>query len=472
MNQEERQPIKASLENVLRDLPKGRGIRRPLRKAFEEKPDYYSLRSYWDIGVDDTPDVVCAKMAIQLERLVSRLADPKAQIVARVSFNLVGPGLESLGLAGLDLKERHEATRNYKPLHGSYEANRKKFSIDIVPDLVSFGLSKPAPILKEELDIFLARYTDIVAPVDVLQEIPPSPTPEPAPKPQKRKIRPLVLSAITLVVVASAVGIATLTTSFGQRTGNKAQSTSEPRPAPSSSPPVQIESVSPLANNEPGDMSFVLPDKLSLTSTGLVNFNKNVYSNSTAFRSWYTGRQSAQVGFAFTTVTLRGNESAEVTVQGMSVNSTCRAPLRGTIFSSPSQGEGDNIGMAFNLDVPDPIPQKVAFSPESGAGTPYKSNYFVGRHITLARGESVTLSIGAFTKLHDCSFRFEMLVATTSGAFTETIDDHGKPFELTALAKPRIEGAPFSGYQATYINGPYYGLSEWQKVDPATYKHK
>lgn len=56
-------------------------------------------------------------------------------------------------------------------------------------------------------------------------------------------------------------------------------------------------------------------------------------------------------------------------------------------------------------------------------------------------------------------------MAAPNGTFYQDIDNDGKPFAVTALAAPVKDGAPFSGYDAAYVQD---GSNNWQQVDPGS----
>jgi hypothetical protein len=241
-----------------------------------------------------------------------------------------------------------------------------------------------------------------------------------------------------------------------------------PQPASSSSPPILVESVTELTSIS-GDGSIALPRPLQMTAAELATFNKGVVPNSSRYSAWYASHDGAAVSFGLTTVTLRGNMEESVHIADMKVLKNCGRPFTGTYFQGYTQGSGETTRIGFDLDSPDPIPQQMAIT---GNGlTPLGVNFFAQEYISLAPGETTTLAIGAFTTHYACSFRLQMIVATSHGAFSEVIDYHGQPFIVTARAASLHSNLPYSGYQSAYAyfasNGVPVG---WEKVNPATYR--
>ena len=52
-----------------------------------------------------------------------------------------------------------------------------------------------------------------------------------------------------------------------------------------------------------------------------------------------------------------------------------------------------------------------------------------------------------------CQFSFQMMVATPAGAVTETVNDNGKPFQITGTPIDPHSQTPFSKYAYVYIGG-------------------
>lgn len=169
-------------------------------------------------------------------------------------------------------------------------------------------------------------------------------------------------------------------------------------------------------------------------------------------------------GLGYTNVTVAGNDPGTVSIVGMRVVKNCGPPLDGTLFDSPAQGTGGTIGMGFNLDSATDTAEV-----DNGAGITPGSDFFHGHVITLASGETHTLTINVLTTMYYCQFSFEMSVATPAGLVYETISDNGGPFELSATLRP-------SAYKALYVGGNDalgYKLNTtgaWVREDPRRFK--
>jgi hypothetical protein len=107
-------------------------------------------------------------------------------------------------------------------------------------------------------------------------------------------------------------------------------------------------------------------------------------------------------------------------------------PKRGTIASDQSAGDQAIIGLGLNLDEPDPIARKIS------KDYPYRlrSPYFDHKVITVAKGETVSLSIWARAETCDCQWRLEMTGVVDGNERTWVLDNHGEPFRTVALDCP------------------------------------
>lgn len=151
--------------------------------------------------------------------------------------------------------------------------------------------------------------------------------------------------------------------------------------------------------------------------------------------------------------TLRGNRKHTVHIQGMKlVKKTCTAPLSGMFLHSPTAGDAGTRELSFNLD---------------GPNRTVESGYFAKRAVTLKKDEQETFVITTPTMKQSCSFTIEAAILDQDKSTTLTIDDHGRPFAVTA-------GLPMKQYQTLYIGGvaacpPGGG---WSRQDPRTFEEK
>ena len=244
-----------------------------------------------------------------------------------------------------------------------------------------------------------------------------------------------------------------------------------PRPAPTDNPPVLIESVSRLRSTLPGH-DFALPAPAGFDPARLRTFNESTYPNSRQFGEWYDTAGAAASEFGLFTLTVRGNWPEKVRLADIVVDKNCGAPLRGSYFQGYSQGAGETIRLGIDLDDPNPVPEEMALT--TAGLTPTGDDYFAVNTVELAQGESETLTVGAFTKLYACSFSLRLVLATSRGAFFQSVDDQGRSFRVTARARPTATGRIFSGYRSAYVQSPKNprepGRPVWQAVDTMTYR--
>ncbi len=292
-----------------------------------------------------------------------------------------------------------------------------------------------------------------------------------------------MVGAVTAVITALGIVISLIIMDGGSGHGaarvsaktassdavGKPQPDLRPKRAPAASPPVLVESVTEI-QSESGDGSLALPDPLVMGAPALANFNSRVVANSTAYSTWFMQHQGAAVDFGITTITLRGNTNETVRIADLRAEKSCRRPLAGTFFVGYTQGSGDTVRMGLNLDIANPRAQTMALTSARGL-FPLGEDFFAGKTVQLAPGETETLSIGAFTKLYDCRFNFRLYVATSHGEMYETINDNGRPFQVTAMTPPSSVARPLSGYATAYALTPHTGdPPSWERVDPATYR--
>lgn len=173
------------------------------------------------------------------------------------------------------------------------------------------------------------------------------------------------------------------------------------------------------------------------------------------------------------TLTVAGNASAPVTINGMDIIKHCQKPLHGTLFYSPTSGAGPfpfpSIG--FNLDQPVSIGE---YLPAPGKkALPAGGNFFAKKVVTLKYHQPQTLGIYATTNSQYCKFTFQLNVATANGPVTQSITDNGRPFTLTADGESRSPGiVPFSTYSVVYAGGVanQQGGDRFVRVNPAAYR--
>jgi hypothetical protein len=276
---------------------------------------------------------------------------------------------------------------------------------------------------------------------------------------------------VGVVLTLAAVIVISYAVYRGASSGNSTDARSPtgfPQPIAASAPnaPVSIENVSHIHSNTGGTPSFALRDPLKMNTDALSEFNQTIYPNSAPFASWYVSHAGAAVDFGIFDITLRGRQAGEVGISDIQITKQCRQPLSGTFFQGQSAGSGDTIKLGFDLDSPEGRAQEMSLSGDYGLEAD-GYDYFDDQKIILAHNEAVVFTVGAYTHQHACTFTLQVIVATPRGSYSEMVDDHGKPFEVTAMAAPRSKDLPLSGYASSYAIGRD---GEWGYVDPSTYR--
>jgi hypothetical protein len=265
-----------------------------------------------------------------------------------------------------------------------------------------------------------------------------------------------ILAAAVALTVGATVAIAML--------GGDSDT---PEAASPDAPPVKVQDVTTFKTSKQ-DGKLVLPAVVTMTPTEVGSFKDGTASTSATFQEWYGRHGGVALNSGFTNITVQGNDRDPVRITDMKVLKNCGHPVDGTVLQGYTQGGGeDTVKIGFDLDQPDPIPERMALvtSGLMGLGT----NYFADRTVVLARGESQTITVGAYTRHSHCKFTFRLVVATSNGTFTQDVDAGGRPFEVSAEAMPKQPNRPYSGYRAAYVQNE---LLVWQSVDPTTYGQK
>ena len=149
----------------------------------------------------------------------------------------------------------------------------------------------------------------------------------------------------------------------------------------------------------------------------------------------------------------------------------CASPLRGTIFYSPSAGADPVTQLNMDLDNPG-IPASYQETYQVNGVTEGKAaaDYFGHNTVSLGNGEQFTFDIHASTATHYCRFSLAMTVVDGTKTVTENVDDHGVPFQVTAVYGIKKDLVPsFSRYSAVYLGGVATprGDDGWTRVSPA-----
>ena len=168
------------------------------------------------------------------------------------------------------------------------------------------------------------------------------------------------------------------------------------------------------------------------------------------------------VGTGSIDVTVVGNESGTVTVNGMQIVKSCQPPLDGTLFASDAQGLQSTVGLGFDLAAP------IGYA-RNDNGYFQTGNFFQDHVVTLTNGETHTFNIIVKgSPSYYCRFTFQMSVVTPGGTVTEEITDNGRPFESTGLAH-RYLAAYVGGVGAMLAPGSHDKNGAWIPANPKAF---
>ncbi|MET8829007.1 hypothetical protein ABZX40_16040 [Streptomyces sp. NPDC004610] len=109
------------------------------------------------------------------------------------------------------------------------------------------------------------------------------------------------------------------------------------------------------------------------------------------------------------------------------------APWSGSLFSAPSQAGAPTMNLMLDMDRPRPQARDAVFDNSTGKMEPGKP-FFAQRTITLRDGKQQVVLVRARTLRHYVSFRLRVTYLLGDDRRTVTVDDKGRPFELTAFS--------------------------------------
>lgn len=322
---------------------------------------------------------------------------------------------------------------------------------------------------------YAAAESDIFATTDEGTEGPSAPRGEPeqaAPqRPRKsvftggllgRRQRVVLACGAALVVVGGLVAAGELSGVIGKSAssaGPLSSASGKPPTVSSTTGPVMVTSTAYMRDTgTPGAWSYAFPQTLSskdVASYGAVSHDEQQY------QQWAFSKGGVTTDDDRLQIGLRGNESGTVVIQDIQVTKHCAAPLTGTLLYVPPQGESGDIGIFFDLDQQFPVAE------DADTHASYFGASGAGHTITLNHDEAATLLLDAVTGKQYCTFSLTLDIATDSGSkVTEVVNDHGKPFQVTAAAGTG-SSVPFSNYHAVYIQTD--AESALMSVDPQTF---
>jgi hypothetical protein len=229
--------------------------------------------------------------------------------------------------------------------------------------------------------------------------------------------------------------------------------------------PVTIEEIKPLNMGE--HASLVAASPVQLTAGQLADLSPTHQSDHATVGRLLSSIQAVPTDSGYIDVTVMGSGKGQVSVSGLHVVKACYPPLTGTLLYSPGAGDTATSSLGFNLDNRIDYAQNA----KTQLATTYSGDFFNEHPTYLLPGEVHTYSINVSTSLHYCRFSFNMTVTTSSGDVTEKIDDHGKPFELSAI-EGAATGPTFPAYQVVYAGGVAnpWGHDAYIRVNPKTYR--
>ncbi|MFF4749441.1 hypothetical protein ACWD5R_21475 [Streptomyces sp. NPDC002514] len=164
-------------------------------------------------------------------------------------------------------------------------------------------------------------------------------------------------------------------------------------------------------------------------------------------------------------VTLTGHRNQQIDIKDLQPLIVTRtAPLTGTLLCAPSQGDLSTMNMLIDMDRQFPVAHDVKFGggpgAEGGASVEMGPPFFARRTVTLRDNEQQVLLIRAVTQRHYVAFRLEASYMLGSHEKKTVIDDHGKPFQVTALLSATGKA---SAYRSVYRLQQDFSM---RRIDP------
>lgn len=149
---------------------------------------------------------------------------------------------------------------------------------------------------------------------------------------------------------------------------------------------------------------------------------------------WLVDQGAVDMGSVEVRLALSGNRAETVRIVDMTPVSDCsQPPYSGALFVSPPAGGESITRLSFDLDDPNP----VAKTTNVEDGTFEEEPYFANNTMSLKQDEQQVFIVTATTQLHLCSFELELSILEDGETRTQTIDDNGSPFQVTARLPDR-----------------------------------
>jgi hypothetical protein len=148
--------------------------------------------------------------------------------------------------------------------------------------------------------------------------------------------------------------------------------------------------------------------------------------------------EAVRVGKSVYDLVVEGATHRDVTIVGLRPEIVERgAPVNGAEFHCQSGGAVGAIGVAFDFDEPHPVARRDKEEPN--AGSPYFAS---GNAIVLKDGEIQPIQVTNEITHGHVAWNLLVELVIDGESKTVTVDDDGKPFELTA-GPPQVD---FSRY--------------------------
>lgn len=256
----------------------------------------------------------------------------------------------------------------------------------------------------------------------------------------------------------ATIAVGAFTTAFMTSAGNSAYHAASTQIETGDS--VLVDSVTRLENNE--DDTHLSARTSPLPDNDLAQLN-SLRWGTPAYQKWFDDHQAVDHNTTVIGLLVEGNRDHPVRILNIEPVVDCGPPLSGTLFLSPPAGADGTMELDLDLDHPF---APIAFN--GADGQPASGPDFFGRYtVSLKQGEQYDFHIKATTHLHSCAFTLNMTVVDGDTTLIEHIDNHGKPFRVSADLNEN------SDYKVVYVGGvmsqrfDQSGKSLWYQVDPS-----
>ncbi|MEV0593817.1 hypothetical protein [Nonomuraea cavernae] len=199
-----------------------------------------------------------------------------------------------------------------------------------------------------------------------------------------------------------------------------------------------------------GASTWIFPHAMRLSDSELGRLNK-MSSYSEEQHQWLRRKGAVHPIDTNIKIVVHGTRDRPVRIVDMKVVPRCGAPLAGSLFESPTAGSEESVQLGFDLDENSPRARTIVNKSQWGG------DYFQRKTISLKRDEEITFQVLARTLKHYCEFSLALEILDNGTLVRQAIDDHGKPFKVSALrTRPDEYGTPatdYAAYQEVYVGG-------------------